>query len=317
VSGPPFYDAAAIARRLAPAAAVDALEAALRAGLDPEGDPPRSSLAGEAGELLLMPSAAGGRLGVKLATVAPANAARGLPRIQGVYVLFDGDTLAPVALLDGIGLTNLRTSAVSALAVRHLAAPDARRLVVFGTGPQARAHVAALRAVAPIEHVTVVGRDEERAAELARELAAEAAGSGAAPLAAEAGRPGAVADADLVCCCTNAREPLFDGGEMAGHATVVAIGSHEPDAREVDERLVARASVVVETRESALREAGDVIAAVAAGAIAPHDLLSLAPLVRGEVSVPPDRPRLFKSTGMAWEDLVVAAAVHARGETAI
>jgi ornithine cyclodeaminase/alanine dehydrogenase-like protein (mu-crystallin family) len=301
MSGPPFYDAAAIAARLPPAAAVDALEAALRSGLDPEADPPRASVASAAGELLLMPSAAGGGLGVKLATVAPGNARRGLPRIQGVYVLFDGATLAPVALLDGIGLTSVRTSAVSALAVRRLAAPGAKRLVVFGTGPQARAHVAALRAVAPLEHVTVVARTAGRGAALARELAAEEAG------------PEAVAGADLVCCCTTAREPLFAGDAVADHATVIAIGSHEPDAREVDERLLARATVVVESRASALREAGDVIAAVEAGAIRPDELLGLAALVRGDASVAPDRPRLFKSTGMAWEDLVLAAAVHARG----
>jgi ornithine cyclodeaminase len=301
VSGtPPFHDAATIARLLPAADAVDALEAALRAGLDPEADPPRSSVPAEAGELLVMPSAAAGSLGVKLASVAPGNAGRGLPRIQGVYVLFDGETLAPVALLDGIGLTDVRTAAVSALAVRHLAAPDARRLLVFGTGPQARAHVEAMRAVLPIGDVRVVGRDAAR-------TAAFASGIGASPAEAAA-----VADADVVCCCTTAREPLFDGDAVAGGATVVAIGSHEPEAREVDERLAARAAVVVESRASALREAGDVIAAIEAGAIAEDDLIGLAPLVRGEVAPAGGVPRLFKSTGMAWEDLVVAAAVHAR-----
>ena len=293
----PLYDAAAIARALPPGEAVAALEAALRGGLDPEADPPRSSVAAAGGELLVMPSAAAGGLGVKLASVAPGNAARGLPRIQGVYVLFDAGTLAPAALLDGIELTNLRTSAVSALAVLHLAATPPRRLVVFGTGPQAAAHVAALRAVAPIEDVRVVGRDAARTAAFARE-------HGAAP-----GGPDAVAGADVVCCCTTAREPLFDGDAVPGAATVVAIGSHEPGAREVDERLAARATVVVESRAAALREAGDVIAAVEAGALDPGDLVGLAELVRGE-RAPGPGPRLFKSTGMAWEDLVVARAVH-------
>jgi len=293
VSGPAFHDADAIARLLPPAAAVDALEAALRAGLDPEADPPRTSAAAEGGELLLMPSAAGGGLGVKLVTIG------GDPRVQGVYVLFDGETLAPAAVLDGIGLTDLRTSAVSALAVRHLAAREPRRLVVFGTGPQARAHVRALRAVAPIEHVALVGRDRGRTEALARELGAEPAG------------PEAVAGADVVCCCTTARGPLFDGDAVADDATVVAIGSHEPEAREVDERLAGRATVVVESRASALREAGDVIQAIAAGALTEDELVPLAALVRGEATPAAGRPRLFKSTGMAWEDLVLAAAVHA------
>jgi ornithine cyclodeaminase len=309
--GIPFLDADAIAAALSPAEAVDALEAALRGGLDPEADPPRGALGAEAGEVLLMPASAPGAVGVKLVTVAPDNPARGLPRIQGVYVLFDPQTLAPAALLDGIGLTNLRTAAVSALAVRHLAAPAPRRLLVFGTGAQARAHVGALLAVgAGIERVDVVARDHGRleafVARCAREHGVEA----------RIAEPEAVAGADLVVCATTAREPLFDGARVRSTATVVAIGSHEPGAREVDERLAGRATVVVESRSSALREAGDVIAAVEAGALDPEALVPLAALVRGEVRPPDDRPRLFKSTGMAWEDLVVAAAVHAREASA-
>jgi ornithine cyclodeaminase len=300
VSALPFHDAAALARALPPADAVAALAAALRGGLDPAADPPRSSVPAGGGELLLMPSAAAGAAGVKLASVVAANPERGLPRIQGVYVLFDGETLAPVALLDGIALTDLRTSAVSALAVQRLAAPGAARALVFGTGPQARAHIAALRATLPLEAVGVIGRDPERAAAFAAELGAAVA------------TPADVPHADVVCCCTTAREPLFAGAAVAEHATVVAIGSHEPTARELDEQLLGRATVVVETRASALREAGDVIGAIEAGALAPEDLVELAPLVRGEAAPAPGRPRVFKSTGMAWEDLIVAAAVHQR-----
>jgi ornithine cyclodeaminase/alanine dehydrogenase-like protein (mu-crystallin family) len=270
----PFVPAAAVAR-FGVVAAADALEMALLSGLDPEGDAPRSALAVGAGELLVMPSAVGGHAAVKLVTVG------GEPRIQGVCVVFDAATLAPIALVDGIALTNLRTPAVSALAVRRLAADDARRLLVFGRGPQARAHVAAMRAVRPIEHVDMVGRDGGDIAAL-------------------------VAAADVVCCCTTAREPLFDGALVGDHATVVAIGSHEPDAREVDDALAHRATVVVESRASALREAGDVIAA----RIAEADLVTLADVVRGR-AVDRGRPRLFKSTGMAWEDAVVASAVAA------
>jgi ornithine cyclodeaminase len=199
-----------------------------------------------------------------------------------VCLAFDGGSLSPAALLDGIAITNLRTAAVSALAVRRLAVPDARRLLVFGRGPQAMAHIEAIRAVRPIARVDILGRD-----------------------AAE--RDALVAAADIICCCTTAREPLFDGARVADHATVVAIGSHEPDAREVDETLVRRATTVVESRGSALREAGDILAAIAAGAISEPELVTLADLVAGHAEPDRGRPRLFKSTGMAWEDAVVAA----------
>src|SRR5690606_29098713 len=147
------------------------LEDALRAGLDPEQTPQRPVVGLPAGQLLLMPAAFGRYAGVKAATVAPGNLARGLPRIQGVYLLYDGDTLAPLAALDGIALTSLRTPAVSALAVRHLAPPDAGDLVLFGTGPQAWGHVLAPREVRPLRRITVVGRDPARTAAFAARCA--------------------------------------------------------------------------------------------------------------------------------------------------
>ena len=272
----PFVDVAG----LTVVEAADALEAALSGGLDPEAAPPRAIVPVGEGDLLVMPAAVGGHAAVKLVTVGP-----GEPRVQGVCVLFDAETLAPVALLDGIALTNLRTAAVSALAVRRLAAPDARRVLVLGRGPQGRAHAEAVQAIRPIEHVDVLGRDAPDRDEL-------------------------VAAADVICCCTTAREPLFDGALVADHACVVAIGSHEPGAREVDDSLVARATVVVESRAAALREAGDVIAA----GLGEDDLVTLRELVAG-FEPPPARPRLFKSVGMAWEDTVVAAAVLARTST--
>jgi len=267
----PFLTAGDVAA-LSYGAAADALEAALRSGFDPETDPPRSSIRVGEGELLVMPSATASAAAVKLVTVG------GEPRIQGVCVIFDPATLAPVAVVDGIALTNLRTAAVSALAVRRLVAPGARRLLVFGRGPQGRAHAAAIREVVPsIDQVDVVGRDT------------------AAP---------DVATADVIVCATTAREPLFDGARVADRATVVAIGSHEPEARELDTSLLRRAQVVVESRTSALREAGDVLLAGLEAA----QVTTLAEDVAPDYS----RPRVFKSTGMAWEDAVVAAALVLR-----
>jgi ornithine cyclodeaminase len=274
----PYIDAAEVRRRLPPLAAVDALEAALRSGVEPEDETPRTVVEVAGGQMLVMSSAAATHPVVKIVTVG------GEPRVQGLCLAFDGGSLSPAALLDAAAVTNLRTSAVSALAVRHLAVPDATRLLVFGRGPQAKAHVEALRAVRPIAHVDVLGRDA-------------------------AARDDLVAAADIICCCTTAREPLFDGGLAADHATVVAIGSHEPDAREVDDALVARSTVVVESSASALREAGDVILAIRSGALNPHRLIPLRALVCGEQSPAPAAPRLFKSTGMAWEDAVTVDAI--------
>lgn len=298
-------DAAALRALLTEADAADVIETALGRGLDPDSDQDRTVSALPQGQLLLMPSAVPGYAGVKVVTVAPGNPARGLPRVQGAYVLFDGETLTPIALLDAAELTAIRTPAVSAIAVRHLAPPDARRLVVFGTGPQAWGHVQALRSVRPVEHVAVVGRSgTEEFVERCR----------AAGLAAErATGPGVVAEADLVACCTTAREPLFPGRLVPDHAVVVAVGSHEPEVREVDEDLVARAAVVVESRHAALREAGDLIVALRAGAIgADHIAADLADLVTGRFAGPRQGPALFKSVGMAWEDLVVAGAAYER-----
>jgi ornithine cyclodeaminase/alanine dehydrogenase-like protein (mu-crystallin family) len=284
--------------------AVEALRSALAAGLDPETEPERVRFALGGGEILAMPSGDERVAGVKLLGMAPGNPALGLPRINGVYVLFDAATLVPRAILDGAALTSLRTPAVSALGVDLVAPPDARRLVVFGTGPQATGHVRALRAVRPIDSVRVVGRDPARTASFAAGLRIEG-------LDAEVADPSAVAGADLIACCTTAREPLFRGELLPPTAVVVAVGSHEPDAREVDTETVRRCGALVESRRVAAREGGEVIRAVAEGAITPDELVTLAELARDPAR---PRPRLVKTVGMGWQDLVVAAAVVNAGQ---
>ncbi|MFI6297489.1 ornithine cyclodeaminase family protein [Nonomuraea sp. NPDC050790] len=309
----PYIDAEALERLVPVPRAVRLLEEALRDGLDPEDTPQRPVVDLPGGQMLLMPAATRAYAGVKAVTIAPEDATRELPRIQGAYLLFDGATLAPLAVMDGIALTSLRTPAVSALAATHLAPADARTLVVFGSGPQAWGHVLALRTVRPLERVTVVARHPQRA----EALAARCAGLGLAAETLCGDDPGtraavdtAVAGADLVACCTTAREPLFPGKLARDGAAILAVGSHEPDAREVDDDLVARSTVVVESRASALVEAGDVIVPIRHGTITTGHLAgNLAELVNGRVTAGPG-PRLFKSTGMAWQDLVVAAAAY-------
>jgi ornithine cyclodeaminase/alanine dehydrogenase-like protein (mu-crystallin family) len=285
-------DAAELRAALPWPVAIAALERAFR-DEDPGATPPRSSLAVPGGELLLMPAHGGAGLGVKLVTLAPGNPARGLPFIHGAYVLFSADGLVPEALLDGTELTAIRTAAVSALATDRLARPDARSLVIFGAGTQARAHVEAMRAVRPIETVAIVGRDPRRARELADAVGAEVAG------------PEVLAGADLVCTCTTSAEPLFDGTRLAPGAHVNAIGAYRPDLRELDDAAMRCATVVVETRATALAEAGDVIGA----GLGPGALLELGDVVRGAAGRP-DREAItvFKSVGLAFADLAVARA---------
>lgn len=298
-------DAAALRRALAGSVAVDALERALHDGFDPATTPARSVVEVPGGQLLLMPAAVPGFAGVKVAGVAPGNPGRGLARIQGAYLLLDGETLAVLAVLDGPSLTVARTAATSALAARYLADPMACRLVVFGAGPQAWGHVLALRQTLPLTHVVVVGRDPRRADTLVSRC--QVLGLGA-----RRGTPVDVAGADVVVCCTSARTPVFSGSDLADGALVIAVGSHEPTAREVDAATMGRARVVVEDVPTALREAGDVVMAIEDGVLDVDRLLSLVDVVTGTAPAEVGLPTVVKSVGMGWQDLLVAVAAYGR-----
>ena len=283
--------------------AIDALEAAFRDEDPSLAAPLRSSLATPAGTLLLMPAAGAGGVGVKLVTLSEFNPQRDLPFLHAVYVLFDRETQRPEAVIDGTELTALRTAAVSGLATRYLARESARRLVLFGAGVQAHAHLDAMIAVRPVEDVVVVSRSEGPAVVLVDR--AEAMG-----LRASIGTPEAVAETDLVCTCTTSAVPVFDGRRLAAGAHVNAVGAYLPNEREVDAETVSRARVVVETREVAFAEAGDLLLPIGEGLIdRDHVRADLSEVVGGaEIRTTDDDVTLFESVGMAFEDLVVARA---------
>jgi ornithine cyclodeaminase len=178
-------------------------------------------------------------------------------------------------------------------------------LVVFGTGPQARGHVEAVRAVRPVTDVVVVGRERGRTQAFVDRVSSTG-------VPASVGGPESVAQADVVVCTTTSGVPLFDGALVPDHACVVAVGSHEPARRELDAALMGRATVVVEDVATALREAGDVVMAVDEGVLDRSALVPLADLVTGRVRVGTDRPSVFKSVGMAWQDLVAASEIRRR-----
>lgn len=302
---PAFIDEEDLRRLLPIGDAIDALERAFHAPL-PE-SPQRGRIETPSGELLLMPSYGVSYAGVKLVTVAPDNPSRGLPVVQAAYVLFEAPGLTPIATLDGTSLTTLRTSAVSALATRYLARRDARTLVVFGAGVQGNAHLDAMAAVRRIETVRVVSRSARPAEALAAR--AETMGIRAALGAAEV-----VAEADIVCTCTTSPGPVFDGALLRAGTHVNAVGAYRPDQRELDDETVRRARLVVETREAALAEAGDLLIPIENGVIGRDDVLAdLAEVIRGEqVRRNEEDITVFKSVGVAFEDLVIAGAVYER-----
>lgn len=298
----PVIDASTFERLLPMEAAIDALETAFAADRLPEA-PLRGHVDTAAGSLLLMPAHGAQGVGVKLVTLTEGNPDRGLPFIHATYVLFDASTQAPLALLDGSALTAVRTAAVSGVATRYLARADARRLVVFGAGVQGTSHLHAMRAVRPIDEVIVVSRGRDRAGELVR-LAGDLG------LRASVGEPGAEGAADILCTCTTSATPVLRGSLLPPGVHVNAVGAYTPDMREVDAEGVRRAKVVVETREVAMAEAGDLLLAIVEGAIGPeHVLADLPELVAGApVRTSPEDVTLFKSVGAAFEDLVVARA---------
>ena len=261
--------------------------------------------------LLLMPAWSaqpGGYAGVKVVSVFPGNAARHLPSVTGSYLLLDGDSGVPLALLDGPALTAWRTAAASALAADLLAAPDARRMVMVGAGALAPRLVAAHAAVRPIAEVAIWNRTPDRAETLAGRLDAPGL-----QVRAVRDLAAAVAGADVVSVATMSREPLVEGAWLRPGAHLDLVGAYNPAMRETDDDAMRRATVHVDTRAGALREAGDVVQALAAGAIVEADIAGdLFDLCRG--TVPGRRRRdeitLFKSVGTAIEDLAAAVLVY-------
>ncbi|MBV8393686.1 MAG: ornithine cyclodeaminase family protein [Alphaproteobacteria bacterium] len=265
--------------------------------------------------LLLMPawrSGAAGRIGVKLVTVFPDNGRRGLPAIYGQYLLLDGQTGAPLALLDGTVLTKRRTACASGLASRYLSRPDARSLVMIGTGALAPELIRVHAKVRPIERVTVWGRDPAKAEALAARLTTSLPAALGRPIAvqASADRRAAIAEADIVSCATLSRGPLVEGAWLRPGQHVDLVGAYTPEMRESDDAAVRRARVFVDTRAGALKEGGDIVQPLRAGAIVEADVVAdLYELSRGEKAGRAGDAAaltLFKSVGAALEDLAAA-----------
>lgn len=310
-----FLDAATVRARLPWPRMLAALDEALRGevhaplrinhAVDAPGQP--------TGSLLLMPAWRTGRhIGVKLVTVFPGNASRGERSVAAVYVLFDANTGEPVATLDGEELTARRTAGASAYAAGRLARRDAHRLLMVGAGRQCRGLIDAHRHVRPIDQVAIWSRTHAHA-----ERTAEACAQAGIPARAVADLEAAVAGADIVSCATLSTSPLVLGRWLAPGAHVDLVGAYQRHMRETDDAAMQRADlIVVDDRQAALAEGGDVVQAIASGAIDARKVVAeLRDFARG---THPGRTRddqvtVFKSVGFALEDLAAAEAVVSAG----
>jgi len=301
-------DAATVAARLDRRELIDALDTAFR---KPHQAPVRQQYAIEAlphqrasGMLLVMPAwTPGASLGIKLVTVFPDNAERSLPAVFATYVLLDAATGEPRAVLDGTELTLRRTGCASALAARYLAHPDAARLLMVGTGKLAPHLIESHALVRPIREVRIWGRNPERARALAADLSREGLS-----VACTDDLEAATRWADVVSCATLSRQPLVLGKWLRAGQHLDLVGAYTPEMCEVDDEAMARSDLYADTRSGALRESGEIIGAIARGAIVPADLRAefadLPGGLFGRRSL--EAITLFKSVGTALEDLVAA-----------
>jgi ornithine cyclodeaminase len=309
----PFLDADAIRAAVPIGEMLDAVEAAYRdvaAGRDRS--PLRARVEVPGGDLLLMPGVRDGASGtsVKLVTITPANAGRGLPTVQAVVAWFDAETGRPAALIDGEILTAMRTGAASGVATRLLARRGATTLALFGAGGQAEWQLRGVQAARPLREVRVYARTPNTREAFAARMT-DACGVAVVGVAS----PEAALDgADLVCCATTSSEPVFEADAVAPGTHLNAIGAFRPGMVELPPTLFGRASLVaVDARRAALAEAGDILAAIEAGELAEADLVEIGS-VSSDDAGGRDREAItiFKSVGLAIQDVAAAELIVSR-----
>jgi ornithine cyclodeaminase/alanine dehydrogenase-like protein (mu-crystallin family) len=240
----------------------------------------------------MMPARTAEGLGIKLVTFYPPNAQRGIPTHMATIFLVDPETGAPLAVMDGTLITEMRTAAVSAAATKLLAAPNAKILAILGSGVQARSHVEALRLVRPFEEIRVWSPTAEHAEKFAKTIGAKA-------MSAE----DAVRGADVIVTATNSKMSILRGAWLKPGCHVNAVGACRPDWRELDDDAMQNV-IFVDSREAALKESGDVILSGA------KTYAELGEALAGKVAPRANETTIFKSLGMAVEDIVAALLVY-------
>jgi alanine dehydrogenase len=265
------------------------------------------------GMMAAMPAWAGPDrgFGIKTVTIHPGNPARGLDTHQGTVTMFDRETGVPTAVLDAAAITEIRTAAVSAVATQALAAPDARDLAIVGAGTQARSHLEAMASVRRLERIRVWSRTDAHAKALA-EWAGDRFGP---PVEVRESVADALDGADLVCTVLSCVEPVVSGGMLARGAHVNAVGACLPHVRELSTDAVAAATVFADSRESALAEAGDLVIPIRAGELTKdHVVAEIGEVLLGRHAgrSSPDEITLFKSLGLAIEDVIAGAYIQSQ-----
>jgi len=251
--------------------------------------------------------------GLKAICVFPGNAAIGKDAHQGGVMLFDGETGEMLAVVNASAITAIRTAAVSALATRLLSREDAGDLAIIGAGVQARSHLNAVNCVRPLRRVRIAARNFENAKHFANEMQSQCAAVIETVASAEA----AVSGADIIVTATTSRDPVLQHEWISPGAHINAIGTFSPKAREVDTNTIAAARLFVDRRESALNEAGDYLIAAQEGAIGPeHIRADLGEVLTGvhPGRTSPEELTMFKSLGLAIEDLAAAAQVYKKAQ---
>ena len=249
-------------------------------------------VAAATGFLGLMPALTPDGLGLKAVTFYPSNAERGIPTHMATIFLVDPQTGTPLAIMDGRLITEMRTAAVSAAATKLLASPDAKVLTILGSGVQARSHVEALQLVRQFEEIRVWSPTIEHAKRFAQEI-------GATAMSADE----AVRDADVIVTVTSSKTPVLKGDWLKPGCHVNAIGACRPDWREMDDEAMTNV-VFVDSREGALKESGDVILSGA------KIYAEVGEVLAGKVPSRANETTIFKSLGMAVEDITAAMLVY-------
>ncbi|MGQ9803404.1 MAG: ornithine cyclodeaminase family protein [Anaerolineae bacterium] len=262
------------------------------------------------GLTLFMPAylAADDQMAVKIVSVFNDNPARGLPLIHALVVVVDAETGRPVAVMEGGSLTALRTGAASGAATDLLSRPDAAIVAVFGAGVQGRTQLEAVCAVRPIREAWVYDVDPQRAQAYAREMG-EPLGI---PVHVATSPAEAVRQADVICTATTSTTPVFDDADVRPGTHINAVGAYTPQMREIPTETVLRARVVIDHRTASLAEAGDLLIPIQEGRMTEQHIWAelgeiAAGLKPGRLS--PDEITLFKSVGVAVQDVAAAAAV--------